>query len=100
MRTNGILRGLIHEVSLHALVHQLHEAFLPVLMLPQPTIFLGLMLTSLRAFCSRSKLHAIYSYVFSRCRLGFHLVPEESMIFQLLLSILDFLKLHVLLILS
>jgi hypothetical protein len=102
MLTDAILgRGrLIHEVRLYALVHQLHEALLPVPMLPQTTIFLRLVLTGLRAFRGRSKLHAIYSYVFCRGRLGFHLVPKDSMIFQLLLAILDFLKLHVLLFLS
>jgi hypothetical protein len=102
MVTDDILGGgrLIHEVRLNALVHQLHEALLPVPMLPQTTIFLGLVLTGLRAFGGRTKLHAIYSYVFCRGRLGLHLVPKESMILKLLLAILDFKKLHVLLFLS
>ena len=102
MLTDGILGGgrLINKVCLHALVHQLHEALLPVPMLPQTTIFLGLVLTGLRAFGGRSKLHAIYSNIFCRGRLGLHLVPKESMILKLLLAILDFKKLHVLLFLS
>ena len=65
MGTYSIIMWVVDQVCLYALVHQLYEALLPLLMLPQAAILLCLMLSCLRSLRRWAKLHPIDGYVLS-----------------------------------